>query len=199
MLKKLMLTTAVGAMMVTGALAQSTTPPASESTTPPASQSTPANPPAATQARPTDSSNLNSTSTTGGSTAANVITRQSSDQLLASKFKGTDVLGSDNQKIGDVSDILFDKSGKVDAYVISVGGFLGVGAKEVALAPSSFQVVNDNNTVKLKTSMTKDELKQAANFEAASTRTTTGSGASSTMTNTSTSPRPATSPSSPKE
>ncbi len=198
MLKKLMLTTAVGAMMATGALAQSTTPPASQSTpTPPASQSMPNSPPPATQARPTDSSNLSST--TGGSTAANVITRQSSDQLLASKFKGTDVLGSDNQKIGDVSDILFDKSGKVDAYVISVGGFLGVGAKDVALAPSSFQVVNDNNTVKLKTSMTKDELKQAANFEAASTRTTTGSGASSTMTNTSTSPRPATSPSSAKE
>src|SRR6201995_4918396 len=167
MLKKLMLTTAGSAMMVTSALAQTTTPPASDST--------PSNPPAAPQARPTDSSTLNSTSTTGGSTAANVVTRQSSDQLLASKFKGTDVLGSDNQKIGDVSDILFDKSGKVDAYVISVGGFLGVGAKDVALAPSSFQVVNDNNTIKLKTSMTKDELKQAANFEPASTRTTTGS------------------------
>jgi uncharacterized protein YrrD len=49
------------------------------------------------------------------------------------KFKGTDVVGSDNEKIGDVSDILFDKSGKVEAFVISVGGVLGVGAKEVPL------------------------------------------------------------------
>jgi hypothetical protein len=35
---------------------------------------------------------------------------------LASKFKGTDVIGSDNQKIGDVGDILFDKSGKFEAF-----------------------------------------------------------------------------------
>src|SRR5437879_5151386 len=107
MLKKLMLTTAVGAMMATGAFAQSTMSPSSQSTT--------NSPPPATQARPSDSSSQSSTS---GAGSANVITRQSSDQLLASKFKGTDVLGSDNQKIGDVSDILFDKSGKVDAYVI---------------------------------------------------------------------------------
>ena len=55
------------------------------------------------------------------------------------------MLGSDNQKIGDVSDILFDKSGKVEAFVISVGGFLGVGAKEVACAPSSFDVMPGQN------------------------------------------------------
>ncbi len=48
---------------------------------------------------------------------------------------------SDSQKIGTVSDILFDKDGKIEAYVVSVGGFLGMGAKEVALAPASFEVI----------------------------------------------------------
>ena len=38
-------------------------------------------------------------------------------------------MGADNKKIGDVSDILFDKNGKIEAYVVSVGGFLGMGAQ----------------------------------------------------------------------
>ena len=97
------------------------------------------------------------------------INSQRSDQFLASKFKGTDVVGNDNEKIGDISDILFDKSGKIEAYVLGVGGFLGIGAKDVALAPSAFQVVpgdkSKNEDDKLKLGMTKDELKQAATFE----------------------------------
>ena len=68
------------------------------------------------------------------------VTEQATDQWLASKFKGTDVIGSNNEKIGDVSDILFDTDGRILAYVIGVGGFLGIGAKDVALAPASFQV-----------------------------------------------------------
>ena len=35
--------------------------------------------------------------------------------------------------IGDINDLLFDKSGKVSAVVIGVGGFLGVGEKSVAI------------------------------------------------------------------
>ena len=73
--------------------------------------------------------------------SAKFINSQRQDQFLASKFKGTDVIGSDDKKIGDVSDILFDKDGKIEAYVVGVGGFLGIGAKDVALAPSAFQIV----------------------------------------------------------
>jgi uncharacterized protein YrrD len=78
-----------------------------------------------------------------------------------------DVVGSDDKKIGDVSDILFDKEGKIEAYVVSVGGFLGVGSKDVALAPTAFEVVKGSNGTsdKLKLAMNKDELKQAQNFE----------------------------------
>ena len=140
MLRKLMMSTALSAAMVTAAFAQSPSSP-SPSSPAPAAQSQ-------------------------GSGKANFVTAQKPDQWLATKFKGTDVLGPDNQKIGDVSDILFDKSGKIDAFVVSVGGFLGMGAKEVALAPSSFDVVPGQNgsADKLKLSATKDELQQAQNF-----------------------------------
>ena len=75
------------------------------------------------------------------------------------------MIGGDGKKIGDVSDILFSKDGKIEAYVLSVGGFLGVGAKEVALAPSSIQLSQDKDSWQLKVSMTKDQLAQAPNFE----------------------------------
>jgi hypothetical protein len=103
------------------------------------------------------------------------------------------VVGADNQKIGDVSDILFDKSGKIDAFVVSVGGFLGMGAKDVALAPNAFEVMpgdkSKNEADKLKLSMTQEQLKQAANFEPYTPpRTTTGMGGGSSPGG---SPRPA--------
>ena len=141
MTKKLMIGAAIGALMVSGALAQSPSSPPSSSSSPPA---------AAQQS--------------GGK--ADFVTSQKPDQWLASKFKGTDVVGADNQKIGDVSDILFDKTGKIEAFVVSVGGFLGMGSKEVALAPTSFDVIPGQNgsADKLKLSMNQDELKQAQNF-----------------------------------
>ena len=163
MLKKLMLSTALTGLMIGAAVAQGT-PPAPSSPSPPAAQSSP---PAATpDAKPSPSATAPSPS---GASSAKFVNSQKSDQFLASKFKGTDVVGNDNEKIGDVSDILFDKEGKIEAYVIGVGGFLGIGAKDVALAPSAFQVVpgdkSKNESDKLKISMTKDELKQASNFE----------------------------------
>jgi hypothetical protein len=95
------------------------------------------------------------------------VAEQKPDQLLASSFKGTDVVGADSKKIGDVSDILFDRDGSIKAYVVDVGGFLGIGAKSVAVAPASFQVIpgGKSGERKLKLSMTADQLKQAATFK----------------------------------
>lgn len=51
----------------------------------------------------------------------------------ASKFMGVDIRGSDNDKIGDVKDLILDHNGMVQAVVIGVGGFLGLGEKDVAV------------------------------------------------------------------
>ena len=77
------------------------------------------------------------------------------------------MVGAKDEKIGDVSDILFAKDGKILAYVVGVGGFLGIGAKDVAIDPASFQLVpgKDASDYKLRLSMTKDELKAAPTFE----------------------------------
>ncbi len=169
MTKKLMLGTALAALMLSGALAQAPTDP--NASPPAASKSDKATPAAAGQG--------STQGATQGAANAQVVASQKPDQWLASNFKGTDVVGSDNAKIGDVTDILFDKHGKIEAYVVSVGGFLGMGSKSVAIAPNSFDVVPGSNgsADKLKLSMTKDQLKEAQNFQPyeAPRPTTTGS------------------------
>jgi hypothetical protein len=146
MFKNIMAVAAVSGLALTSAMAQSTSP----STSSPSSTSTPS---------------VTAPATTTGK--ATFIHQQTSDQFLATKFKGTDVVGTDDAKIGDVSDILFDKDQKVLAYIVGVGGFLGIGSKDVAIAPSSFQPIagKDTTNMKLRLSMTKDELKAAEAFE----------------------------------
>jgi hypothetical protein len=109
----------------------------------------------------------------------NFVATQQPDQLLASRLKGTNVVGADNAKIGDVSDMLFDKDGQIAAYIISVGGFLGVGSKSVAIPPQAFEVVKGANgeADQLRLAATKEQLKEAQNFEPYNPpRVTTGSG-----------------------
>jgi len=115
----------------------------------------------------------------GNSATTEVVKAQTPDQWLASKFKGTDVIGSDGSKLATASDILFDQNGKIVAYVISVGGIAGLGATEVALAPNAFQVVKGTNGGydKLEVGLTEDQLKNAQAFQPYKTPTaTTGSG-----------------------
>jgi hypothetical protein len=46
---------------------------------------------------------------------------------------GIDVYGADNQKIGDIDEVLVDRQGKIHGFVVGVGGFLGIGQKDVAI------------------------------------------------------------------
>lgn len=62
-----------------------------------------------------------------------VMTELPSDQFRASKLMGVDVYGTDNAKIGDIDEILIDKMGKIHGVVVGVGGFLGIGQKDVAI------------------------------------------------------------------
>jgi hypothetical protein len=120
---------------------------------------------------------------------AETVNAQSSDELLASQLKGTSVFGSSDQKIGDITDILFDKMGHVKAYIVSVGGILGLGAKEVALDQSVFQEMPTTKgrpeekqftVYQLKVSMTKDQLRQMAAFKPLSSPPTTTGATSGT-------------------
>lgn len=78
------------------------------------------------------------------------LTQEKADQWRASKLMGVNVYNDKNDKIGDIREVIVDKTGKADAVVIGVGGFLGVGEKDVAVSFSALkwsdQPVGDKNS-----------------------------------------------------
>ena len=83
------------------------------------------------------------TATAPAATTGKFVTAQGASEFKASKFVGIDVYGSENEKIGDISEILLDAQGNAKAVVIGVGGFLGIGQKNVAVPWSSVTWSND--------------------------------------------------------
>ncbi len=54
-----------------------------------------------------------------------------SNQMMASDIRGTRVYGANNENVGDINDILLAQDGQIVALVVGVGGFLGIGQKDV--------------------------------------------------------------------
>jgi sporulation protein YlmC with PRC-barrel domain len=75
--------------------------------------------------------------------AGQLMTQMSKDMMRGSKLMGVDVYGSDNQKIGDIDEVLVDKQGKIQAVVVGIGGFLGIGEKDVAIPFGQLQWVDE--------------------------------------------------------
>jgi sporulation protein YlmC with PRC-barrel domain len=84
-----------------------------------------------------------STTTTMPSTGSGQFITNMANLMRASRLRGTDVHGTDNQKIGDVEELLVDKDGKVHAVVVGVGGFLGIGEKNVAIPYDQVQWIDE--------------------------------------------------------
>ena len=78
-------------------------------------------------------------------TAATPTELQPVDPALisAEKLVGTNVKVADDTKVGEIGDVILGKDGKVEAYVIDVGGFLGIGEKPVAMSAKGLQVMAD--------------------------------------------------------
>jgi sporulation protein YlmC with PRC-barrel domain len=74
-----------------------------------------------------------SDSSQAGPSSGGFVTQQALDQWRASKLVGVRVYGPDQKKVGSIKDVLMDHEGNAQAIVIGVGGFLGIGAKDVAV------------------------------------------------------------------
>ncbi len=73
---------------------------------------------------------------------------QASNQFLSSQLVGLPVYVSANEKIGMIGDLVIDQSGAIQAVVIAVGGFLGVGAKDIAVSMKSVTILRDGTGIK---------------------------------------------------
>jgi sporulation protein YlmC with PRC-barrel domain len=90
---------------------------------------------------------------------------QASNQWLASKLVGLAVFGPANEKIGSISDLVIDQSGSVQAAVIGVGGFLGIGAKDVAIALRELTISRTSEGDKVTVRLSRNELELAPTFQ----------------------------------
>ena len=76
-----------------------------------------------------------------------------------------DVYNPQQSKIGSVDDVLVDKSGKVTAIVVGVGGFLGAGEKDVIVPFTAVKNEKKNDKWYLTLDESKDSLKSAPGFK----------------------------------
>ncbi|HTI87240.1 MAG TPA: PRC-barrel domain-containing protein [Alphaproteobacteria bacterium] len=72
------------------------------------------------------------------------------------------IYGSDGKKIAGVDKVLGDNSNQIKAVTADVGGFLGVGSKEVVIPVDMLQKGKDKN--QLQTSLTKDQIKNLEQY-----------------------------------
>ena len=92
----------------------------------------------------------------------------------SSKLIGLSIYNDQNEKLGDISEILLDKSGKADFVVIGVGGFLGIGQHDIMVEMSKLKFVDEPvRTSSTATSTTGSATTSTTNRPPTTTTTTT--------------------------
>ncbi|HVY43879.1 MAG TPA: PRC-barrel domain-containing protein [Hyphomicrobiaceae bacterium] len=113
---------------------------------------------------------------------------------LASKIIGQPVYdgkAKDSNNLGNITDLVLGENGQVAAVVVGVGGFLGIGEKQVAVDFTALQfVIADDNTERYVLQTTKDDLTNAPDFKTVDDNPAASSGATDTNASTSTMTEP---------
>jgi len=122
---------------------------------------------------------------------AQIMTSIPSDAVTVTHWYKQNVYDPNDSKIGEIMDVLVDRSGKATALIVGVGGFLGAGEKDVAVPFDAVHATKKgNNDWYLVMNSSKDALKNAKGFKydrnamtwipEDQARTTTGNGTSGT-------------------
>lgn len=133
-------------LMSSSAIAQTTTTP--PSSTPPAATQPPASkPPARTE------------------TKSQAPTEEVKGAWNVRDFMRSRVYNMNGERIGDVNDILVDDSGRITAIVVGVGGFLGIGEKEVSMSTDQMKrMIHSDGQAYFTVNATKDQLMAAPDY-----------------------------------
>lgn len=151
MRRTLIATAATLALLSGAAVAQTTSPTVGNPSSSTSSMSNTAAPDSATTG-----STAGSTAATAGATGGQLA---SADELI-----GKNVYGRDNEKIGEVDDVILDANGQAKQLVVSSGGFLGIGEKQVAVDYTAANWDSQNNRLNL-AGMSRDDVKAMPEFK----------------------------------
>jgi len=109
----------------------------------------------------------------GTATAAGeIMTSIPPSSLTVTDWYKQSVYDPNNNKVGEIMDVLVSSDGKVNALIVGVGGFLGAGEKDVAVNFTAVKKTMKNDKIYLTMSTTKDALKSAPGFRYDSNQTT---------------------------
>ncbi|MEW6255344.1 MAG: PRC-barrel domain-containing protein [Pseudomonadota bacterium] len=163
MRNRMLTAAALSALLAGSAVAQTAAPaPSNNNTATPPAASSPSNAPSGAMKMPSDT---RANAATGTTTTGAFIDAQDREQWLATTLIGTDVRGAADENLGEVSDVLMDRNGNVVGAVIGVGGFLGIGQKDVAVPFNALELVRNGDDEKLVLRKSKDELTAAPEFK----------------------------------
>jgi hypothetical protein len=148
MLKPLLASAALGALLASGAFAQTATEPAAD---PAAPATEPAPMGATAPAAPAEM--------TGDWVTDENFQPVDVAELTADQIIGADIRNADGEVVASVSDLVLGADGKAESVAATFGGFLGFGSNTVLLTLDEVEFMrNDNGTVVLRTSLTPESL-----------------------------------------
>jgi sporulation protein YlmC with PRC-barrel domain len=95
------------------------------------------------------------------------LNRERLGTFTAEEMEGMDVYGSDGEEVGEVNTIVLTQDGMVESVIIDVGGFLGLGEKQVAVSMDRLLTDNDTTTgmIRLSVDYTEEELEGMETWE----------------------------------
>ena len=96
-----------------------------------------------------------------GSAAYGKVLPTVPESVTVTDYYKQNVYDPSDKKIGEIKDVLISSDGKIAAFIIEVGGFVGAGAKDVAVPFSDVKGTKKNDKWYLTMNADKDELKSA--------------------------------------
>lgn len=115
-----------------------------------------------------------SATTTAGAVSGSglqFVDMQHENEVLANDIIGTEVQNNNGETLGSISDMILAQDGSLKAVIIGVGGFLGIGDRDVAVPWSSINVSHDQGqNLVLKLDAGREQLENAPEFKTAADR-----------------------------
>jgi sporulation protein YlmC with PRC-barrel domain len=105
------------------------------------------------------------TTTSDVTARSSVLTAIPSNATTVTNYYKQNVYDPSDSKIGEIVDVLVGNEGKIDALIVSVGGFLGMDSKDVAIPFNAVRATNKNGAWYLTMNATKDTLKAAPGYK----------------------------------
>ncbi|MER8442626.1 PRC-barrel domain-containing protein [Mesorhizobium sp. M1066] len=94
------------------------------------------------------------------------LTEMPVGEIRADDLKGTTVYGANDARVGEIGDVVLAPDKKADAVIVDVGGFLGIGEKEVAVGMDNLKFMTDKDGNKyLYTTFTKEQLEAQTAYD----------------------------------